>query len=625
MKTRRLSRLLSLLTVFVLLLSTFTFTLAEKTAPDKPVIGISWAYDEQAEEYAYYKAIIEEAGGIAVELPQITCAAVEYDEKGDVKAEFLEKSGMLKQEYADIVKSRDFGLTNVASALDGIDGVFFTGGEDVSPSLFAVPQKEANKGEAINATRDISDYVLMAYCMTIDIPTFGVCRGEQVLGIVAGSDFIQDIPDYYAAQNVTYADTHRMPVDAPNRDYARHDVDVIEQESHLYKIVGGTSFKNISSWHHQAVGSVEGTDLIVTATSTYDGVTIIEGIELKTATYCVGVQGHPENDCGLVLVDKATTPCDYDICMKFFTTLVEQAALYSQRPTIGISWKSPIQNYDSIKTVIRVAGGKPVEVPQVICTEVTYDADNKVAADCLEASGMLKQDYADIVKSKDFSLSNVEEAFAGLDGMFFTGGEDVSPSLFRVAQSEANAGEGINATRDISDYLSMAYCMAKDIPAFGVCRGEQVMAIVAGAGFIQDIPNYYAQANAVYDDTHRMPPDAPGRTYARHAVNILNVDSHLRKMVGASVLDNVSSWHHQAVNAEGLNGTNLVLTASTTTEGITIAEAIELANATFCVGVQWHPENDIGLAYHRGKREAALCDLDTCLTFIKTLVEYAGK
>ena len=79
--------------------------------------------------------------------------------------------------------------------MQGIDGVFFTGGEDVSPSLFAKPQTEANEGEEINATRDISDYTLMAYCLENDVPTLGACRGEQVLGIVSGAGFIQDIPN----------------------------------------------------------------------------------------------------------------------------------------------------------------------------------------------------------------------------------------------------------------------------------------------------------------------------------------------------------------------------------------------------------------------------------------------
>ena len=38
----------------------------------------------------------------------------------------------------------------------------------------------------------------------------------------------------------------------------------------------------------------------------------------------------------------------------------------------------------------------------------------------------------------------------------------------------------------------MAYCFANDVPTFAACRGMQMMSIVSGSGFIQDIPNYYA-------------------------------------------------------------------------------------------------------------------------------------
>ena len=60
---------------------------------------------------------------------------------------------MLKQEYADKVKEKDLTASNVGAVMQAIDGVFFTGGEDVSPSLFKVPEKEKNEGEEINATR----------------------------------------------------------------------------------------------------------------------------------------------------------------------------------------------------------------------------------------------------------------------------------------------------------------------------------------------------------------------------------------------------------------------------------------------------------------------------------------
>ena len=199
-----------------------------------------------------------------------------------------------------------------------------------------------------------------------------------------------------------------------------------------------------------------------------------------------------------------------------FETMLKNGSALIGKPYIGISWKSSTQNYDSFKTVIRAAGGNPVELDQVTSTAVAYDKDGKILDSYLEESGMLKQEYADQIKAKNLANSNVGEAMAGIDGVFFTGGEDVSPSLFKVPQKEANMGEEINATRDISDYTLMAYCLSKDVPTLGACRGMQVMSIVSGTGFIQDIPAYYQAKGKTYDDSHRMPADAPDR--ARHCL-----------------------------------------------------------------------------------------------------------
>ena len=293
---------------------------------DKPVIGISWSYNGQ--NYDSHKTIFKTVGAIPVELDQVTSTAVKYDAEGKIESAYLEESGMLKQEYADKVKEKDLTASNVGAVMQAIDGVFFTGGEDVSPSLFKVPEKEKNEGEEINATRDISDYMLMAYCLEKDVPTFAVCRGEQVMSIVCGCTFIQDIPNYYKEQGKTYNDTHRMPADAPDRTYARHDVTINKDASKwLYKIVGSTELKNVSSWHHQAVGGVEGTNLTVVSTATYDGVEVIEAVERQDKTFCLGVQFHPENDCKFVLYTKTPEKalCDYETCLNFFEMLVEYA------------------------------------------------------------------------------------------------------------------------------------------------------------------------------------------------------------------------------------------------------------------------------------------------------------
>ena len=54
--------------------------------------------------------------------------------------------------------------------------------------------------------------------------------------------------------------------------------------------------------------------------------------------------------------------------------------------------------------------------------------------------------------------------------------------------------------------------------------GLDADAALCGCTFIQDIPNYYKEQGATYNDSHRMPVGAPDRTYARHDV-VINKDA----------------------------------------------------------------------------------------------------
>ena len=53
-------------------------------------------------------------------------------------------------------------------------------------------------------------------------------------------------------------------------------------------------------------------------------------------------------------------------------------------------------------------------------TAVKYDAEGKIESAYLEESGMLKQEYADKVKEKDLTASNVGAVMQAIDGVFFT-------------------------------------------------------------------------------------------------------------------------------------------------------------------------------------------------------------
>lgn len=539
----------------------------------KPYIGITWKSNEQ--NYASFKTVIRAAGGIPVELGQVTSSAVRYNSDGSVMDAFLADTGMLKQEFADQIKAKDLSKSNAGTVMRAIDGVFFTGGEDISPSLYAKPQAEANNGEEINATRDISDYTLMAYCFANDVPTFAACRGMQMMSLVSGSGFIQDIPNYYKAQGKADGDTHRMPANAPNRTYARHSVDVLTDQSRwLYDVVGGDTLDNVSSWHHQglAPSDLEGTDLTLVAKSTVDGLDIVEGVEKQGMTFCLGVQFHPENDCANALHNNnpAGALCDVDVCLTFFETLVGYAA---GKPLIGISWGGDPADYVDIQDIVRNVGGVTTHLPQI----TNYD----------EAVNALKR----------------------VDGIVVTGGEDINPDLYGEEHSPLlEDNNEYRDLRDTSDYNLIKAAVETNEPMLAICRGMQMFNVACGGGLIQDLPTYLEKSDEEYK-VHRNRPN-----WARHDIDVLDNSKWLADVVGGDTLANVASWHHQVANPERI-GEGLTVVSYGPDE---VIEAVEYQANTFALGVQFHPEADA-----LGGPDA-VCNPSTAANFFRALVNHAG-
>lgn len=174
---------------------------------------------------------------------------------------------MLEKEHLDQIVSH-------------IDGLYATGGYDIDPTLFG---EEPHPGlGTIIPDRDQFECRLMEKMLTLDKPILGICRGSQILNIVAGGDMYQDI--YTQIEQPLLQHQQKAP-----SWHGSHYVDVT-LDSLLYRLTKKERFK-INSRHHQANRHIP-IPFEVSGRSS-DGV--IEAIESKTHHFVLGLQWHPEN------------------------------------------------------------------------------------------------------------------------------------------------------------------------------------------------------------------------------------------------------------------------------------------------------------------------------------------
>ena len=165
--------------------------------------------------------------------------------------------------------------------------------------------------------------------------------------------------------------------------------------------------------------------------------------------------------------------------------------------------------------------------------------------------------------------SRVPGMLAVVHGVILIGGDDVDPSIYG-APPHLKLGP-IDRARDDFE-IAIARQAARDaLPAFGICRGCQVMNVALGGTLIQHIP---AEVDASLAHA--------GRYDAAHEVSV-TPGTRLHRLLGKKTVS-VNSHHHQSVRdpADGFDVTGR------TKDGV--VEAAELPGHAFFLGVQWHPE-----------------------------------
>jgi putative glutamine amidotransferase len=185
-----------------------------------------------------------------------------------------------------------------ASIADSADGVLFLGGGDVDATIYGHTDPVSHE---YGVDRAADDYCIDIIKSTIDrdAPMLCICRGSQLLNVALGGDLIPDIENYHP---------HRGGSGDP---MFKDEPVILEPGSKTHAILGRDRIA-VRSGHHQAVNRL-GEGLVVSARAE-DG--IIEGTELPSATWVVGVQWHPEDDDGSASDRRA-----------LFQTFVEQTRL----------------------------------------------------------------------------------------------------------------------------------------------------------------------------------------------------------------------------------------------------------------------------------------------------------
>jgi putative glutamine amidotransferase len=168
----------------------------------------------------------------------------------------------------------------MAGYLATLDGLLFTGGEDIAPAYYGEARDE--RCQEPDPERDLFEIHLARAGLDRRVPVLGICRGLQVLNVAAGGTLYQDIacrPGTAGYHSASLAD----------RGQLIHGVRLV-LGTRLQAIMG-VAESEVTSTHHQFVKDLA-PGFVVGAESVEDG--IVEGIEGPGDTFTLAVQWHPE-------------------------------------------------------------------------------------------------------------------------------------------------------------------------------------------------------------------------------------------------------------------------------------------------------------------------------------------
>jgi len=165
---------------------------------------------------------------------------------------------------------------SVPALIDGMDGLLFTGGRDIDPSLY--DEQRHDETDPPNHRRDRFELALMRAAIDADVPFLAIGRGLHLLNLARGGTLIQHLPDKLGHSE------HRP--DAVK--LSPHEIQ-LSGESRLGRLLG--SVITPQAGHHQGLNRM-GSGLLEVGWASRDQ--LVEAVELTGHRFAIGVQWHPQ-------------------------------------------------------------------------------------------------------------------------------------------------------------------------------------------------------------------------------------------------------------------------------------------------------------------------------------------
>ncbi len=180
-----------------------------------------------------------------------------------------------------------------------------------------------------------------------------------------------------------------------------------------------------------------------------------------------------------------------------------------------------------------------------------------------------------MLPTDELLVEDPEQVLSMIDGLLLAGGADIDPAAYgHDAHSETV--ETV-PERDAFEIALTRAALERDLPVLGICRGMQLINVALGGTLSQHLPDRF------------------GHSEHRRAIGSFDGSEHEVEVCGGTlamrVIDehrhSTKSHHHQGVEELG---DGLTVSATSVMDGL--AEAIEVPDRQFVLGVQWHPEAD---------------------------------